>query len=384
MKFSIKQESLKEELGFVQGITEKRSTLPVLSCILIESEGKNKVKITGTDLDTTLITAVEAEVDEEGVACVSARKLFDIVRLLEPGKIYFSHTGGRVEVESGRSNFKLLSYNEESFPEIPSPPSLDIEIENYILSSFINLTSFAITQETSRYVLTGAKFELRRGMLRMVTTDTHRLAFVESKAEGREFDVLVPRKAINELAKLTREEGVCRFGERENLLYFQAGERMMVTRKLMGTFPNYEMVIPKESLFVAEFDSVEIKNALRRVSLMADERSKAVKLTLSEGRLKVEAESSEEGMAVEEISASYSGETTTIGFNFQYLQDFLNAVSAEGAAAVEKEIEADKVKVREDSTKVKFEFSDKNSQVVMKPSKEGNYRYLYVVMPLRI
>ncbi|MCS6873694.1 MAG: DNA polymerase III subunit beta [Pyrinomonadaceae bacterium] len=385
MKFSAKQEKLKEELGFVQGIVEKRSTIPVLSCILIESEGKDKIKITGTDLDTTLVTIIEAEVKEEGSVCVPARKLFDIVRLLEKEEVSFTYDGSRVEIESGKANFRLLSYNEDNFPQIPSAKALDMaEVENAIISSFIQMTGFAMTQDMIRYALSGAKFESRDGRLRMVTTDGHRLALVEKEMTSAPFDVLIPKKAINELSRLTKEKGQCRFAEDENLLYFEIGSRKLIARKLTGIFPNYEAVIPKESHFVAEFDGIEMKNALRRVSVMADERSRAVKLTLSDGKIEIEAESSEEGMAREEVVADYKGETVTIGFNFQYLQDFLNVISAESVATVEKETEGEKVRAKTNSVNVRFEFRDNFSQVVMKPVKDSEYSYLYVVMPLRI
>lgn len=389
MKFLVKQENLKEELSFVQGIVEKRSAIPVLSGILIESVGKDKIRMTSTDLDTTLVTTIQAEVLEEGAICVPAKKLFDIIRLLEPGNVVFTKEGEEhVQIESGRSSFRLIDFSEDSFPEVPSISSLDFSVDSSSLSTFIQMTSFAITQDQIRYTLSGAKFESRNGKIRMVTTDGHRLALIEQDltAEGtqKDFDILIPKKALMELAKLAKEKETCKFGEDSNLLYFQIGFRTLIVRKLTGQFPNYEMVIPKSDLIAAEFDANEMRAAIRRVSIMADERNRAIKLTLDKGIIEIESETQEEGFGHETISADYDGEKITIGFNAQYIQDFFNVVSADTATTVEKEAEGEKARAKVSSTRVRFEFKDSNSQVVLRPLGERSYNYIYVLMPLRV
>ncbi len=388
MKFVVNQESFKEELGFVQGVVEKRSAIPVLSGVLIKSIGKDRIRLIATDYDTSLITTISAEVLEEGSICLPGKKLFDIIRLLDPGNVTFTKKGDElVQIESGRSSFRLIDYSEDSFPEVPAVPELTSTIDCSSLALFIQMTSFAITQEQIRYTLSGAKFESKAGKVRMVTTDGHRLALIEkdiSASNDVNFDILIPKKALSELSKLAKEEGICRFGEDQNLLYFQIGERSLIVRKLAGQFPNYEMVIPKTDLTAAEFDANEMKSAIRRVSLMADERNKTVKLTLDKNSIEIESETQGEGAGYETISADYDGQRISIGFNAQYLQDFLNVVSAPSSASVEKETEGDKAKARVNSTRIKFEFKDSHAQALMKPLGERDYNYMYIIMPIRL
>jgi DNA polymerase-3 subunit beta len=345
MEFVIKQGILKDELGFVQGIVEKKSTIPVLSNILIESVGENNIRIVGTDLDVTIRCEAEADIKKAGSMCIQARKLFDIVRLLPDSDVHFTKDENEwVKLNCGKSNFRLAGVSREQFPEVPSFKSAPMKLSADIFNHFIHNTAFAITNEQSRFTLSGAKFMIDGAMARMVTTDGHRLAFIEKKltTEATDtMDALIPKKALMELTKIARDaKGEVSFGEDPNHIYFEVNGRLLITRKLSGTFPNYEMVIPKDNDKTVTFDAEEMKNAIRRVSLMADERTRSIKMTVRTNEIEIGAQSSEEGEASEKVLADYTGEEVEVGFNAQYLQEFLNVVvagEAESSDTTEKE-----------------------------------------------
>ncbi|HEX8370240.1 MAG TPA: DNA polymerase III subunit beta [Pyrinomonadaceae bacterium] len=390
MEFVIKQGALKDELGFVQGIVEKKTTIPVLSNILIESVGDGTIRIVGTDLDTTIRCEAAAEIKQAGAMCIQARKLFDIVRLLPDADVHFKKEENEwVKVTCAKSNFRLAGVSKENFPEVPNFKSAPLKLSAKVFNQFIHLTGFAITQEQSRFTLSGAKFMVGDGAIKMVTTDGHRLAYIEKKEtlEGS-MDALIPKKALNELVKIARDDsGDISFGEDTNHIYFEVGGRLLITRKLTGTFPNYEMVIPKNNDKTVTFDAEEMKSAIRRVSLMADERTRSVKLTIRDNEIEIGAQSSEEGEANEAIAAEYTGEEVQIGFNSQYVQDFLNVIGSNEseASASEQETEGDKVKVKEGNRgRIAFEFKDGNAQTMMRLADDSGYDYKYIVMPLRI
>ena len=393
MEFVIKQHVLKKELGFVQGIVEKKSTIPVLSNILIESVGENTIRITGTDLDVTIRCEAEAEIKESGSMCVQARKLFDIVRLSPDTDLHFKKLDNNwVNLSFNSSKYRLAGVSRDQFPEIPEFKSAPMSLSAKIFADFIHYTSFAITNEQSRFTLSGAKFIIGDGIVRMVTTDANRLAFIERKIETDEetsMDTLIPKKSLIELVKISREtDSDVKFGEDANHIYFEVEGRLLTTRKLSGTFPNYELVIPKDNDKKAIFDSGMLKQAVDRVALMADERTRSVRLTVREGEIEVSAKSSEEGEAKEQIPVEYTGEELELGFNSQYIQEFLNIVSATEmeVAETQNETEGEKVKVKETGVKPKiaFEFKDSNGQTQMSFAGESEYDYKYIVMPLRI
>jgi DNA polymerase-3 subunit beta len=390
MEFVIRQGALKDELGFVQGIVEKKTTIPVLSNILIESVGEGTIRIVGTDLDTTIRCETPADIRTGGAMCIQARKLFDIVRLLPDADVHFRKEENEwVKVTCAKSNFRLAGVSKENFPEVPSFKSAPLKLSAKVFNQFIHLTGFAITQEQSRFTLSGAKFMVGDGAIKMVTTDGHRLAYIEKKETlDGSMDALIPKKALVELVKIAREDsGDISFGEDTNHIYFEVGGRLLITRKLTGTFPNYEMVIPKNNDKTVIFDAEEMKSAIRRVSLMADERTRSVKLTIRNNEIEIGAQSSEEGEANEAIAAEYTGEEVQIGFNSQYVQDFLNVIGSNEteAAAGEQETEGDKVKVKEGNRgRIAFEFKDGNAQTMMRLADDTGYDYKYIVMPLRI
>jgi DNA polymerase III subunit beta len=371
MEFNISKNALQKELGFVQGIVERKNTIPVLSNILIESMGENAIRFVGTDLDTTLRCETEAEVVTPGSMCVSARKLFEIARVLPDATVNFrKEENSWAAVKCERSNFRVAGVERDSFPEVPTFPSATVKMPAQVLNTFVSRTIFAITLEESRYTLSGAKFMLdKESGARMITTDGHRLAYIERKDLGANapptaMDTLIPRKTLAELTKLTASfEGDIGLGADENHIYFEVGPRLLISRMLTGQFPNYEMVMPKGNDKSAVFDSTQLGQAIRRVALMADDRSHAIRLQLVPGNLHISSQTAEEGEARETVATEYAGEETEVGFNAQYLSEFLNIVS---------------------DGQVAFEFKDGNSQAQLRPVNDPDYDYRYVVMPMRL
>src|SRR5215510_4273437 len=370
MQFVIGRNVLQKELAFVQGIVERKNTIPVLANILIESAGEDSIRISGTDLDVTIRCDADAdEVKNPGAICVPARKLFEIARLLPDAPVSFKKEDNDwVTVKCDRAKFKLVGVAKDAFPEVPSFKSAPTKIPAEILKTFIDRTIFAITQEESRYTLSGAKFILDKSGAKMVTTDGHRLAYVERKQVTKNgtdlIDTLIPRKTLAELTKLTAGyDGEISLGMDENHIYFEVGPRLLISRMLYGQFPNYELVMPKNNDKAIEFNSSLLNLAIRRVALMADERSHAIRFRLEPEQLVISSQNAEEGEANETLATDYTGDVTEIGFNAQYLQEFLNVIG---------------------DAKVAFEFKDGNSQAQLHPSENGDYDYKYVVMPMRI
>ena len=413
MEFTIKQSVLKEELGFIQGVVERKTTIPVLANILIESIGEGEIRIVGTDLDVTIRCDAEAVIARPGSMCIQARKLFDIVRALESGDVHFKKEDNEwVTMKCGRANFRLAGVSREQFPEIPSFKSTPMKLPAAVFNYFIQNTAFAITNEVSRFTLSGAKFIVGDGSAKMITTDGHRLAYIEKKltssSESDAMETLIPKKALLELAKVSRDTSSdISFGEDANHLYFEMEGRLLISRKLSGQFPNYEMVMPKDNDKIAIFDLDEMRAAVRRVSLMADERNRSIRVTVREGEIELSAKSSEEGEGIEAVQAEYAGDEFQLGFNWQYLLEFLNnagslhssndAVTTDAISSNEDE---PTIGTRADAAtaaatapakdsgraplRIAFEFKDANAQTQMSIHGDSTYDYKYIVMPLRI
>ena len=252
-------------------------------------------------------------------------------------------------------------------PEIQEFDGAFTSIPADIIRTFISHTAFAITNEESRYTLSGAKFELWPDKARMVATDGHRLSFIEKSIKLGEvkLDVLIPKKTLSEVGRLCAEaEEIVDIGYNGNYLFFKFGKRLLISRTLTGQFPNYEMVLPKESNNKVSFPSQHLANAIRRVSLMADERSRAIKLEISLGKMNVTAPASETGEASDSLSSDdYTGPDIVVAFNAQYLLDFFGVIQ---------------------DGEILIEFNDGNSQTQFKVKDESEYDFRYIVMPMRL
>ncbi len=370
MEFSVKKFDLLEELNLTQGVVERKTTIPILSNLLCEAKG-SRLAITATDLELSVCTSCEAKVKKEGAGTIPAKKLLELVRLLPDEEIRFKLLENHwVQIVCDRKAYKMVGMARDNFPAIPAFPHPLVKIPAKVISALITKTAFAISMEESRYTLNGGLLILKPETLAMVATDGHRLAVAETdhKFEGLNSEVrlLVPKKAMVEVQRLAAEVGdedQIEFARDDSHLFFQFGPRLLISRMLTGQFPNYEAVLPRENNKTVVLERNELNDALRRVSQLADQRSHAVKFALAKEGVELSASSPEYGEAKESIEKEYKGEPLSIGFNAQYLLDFL-AAAAEGPIAIE--------------------LKDEQSAGQMRPLADEKYRYRYVIMPMRI
>jgi len=372
MEFTVSKSELVRELSLSQGVVEKKTTIPILSNVLLEAVG-DRIHLTATDLELGIRCSCPAGIKKGGAGTLPARKLLEFTRLLPEGDVTIKFLENHwASITCGRSRTRIAGMSRESFPELPQMPAAIAEIPVKILSSMIMRTSFAISNEESRFTLNGALLLMRPEGLIMVATDGHRLAFVQaSQAESgqvdQQFRALVPKKAMAELIKLADDagqDGKVVFSGDDNHLFFQVGHRLLMTRKLTGNFPDYERVLPKDHTLTAKLQKDEIRSAIERVAQFADERSRAIRVQFTNGEVRVFSSSVEMGESEESVPSEYEGPDLEIGFNAQYLLDFLRAIPQDH---------------------VSFELKDQKSAGEMRPAGEGiTDQYRYVVMPMRI
>lgn len=370
MQFSVSKNALLKELNLLQGIVEKKSTIPILSNVLIETANDSTISLVATDLDVSLQTECTAESSRPGSIVLQARKLFEIVRNLPDAEINFTKEDNDwVKIVCASSEFRIVGQAKEHFPSTPKADKAGVTIPSSILHSLINRTVFAITQEESRYALNGALLSYGEGRLQMVATDGHRLALaaanLEQSNDGADsLKVIIPKKALIELAKLTAgAEEEMEMSRDENHLYFEIQSRHLTSRMLAGQFPNYDLVLPKNNDKSISLNVDRITQAIKRAALMADERSHGIKVDLSKNKLSISSQSADVGEAREQIPLDYTGENLSIGFNAQYMLEFLGVVGTD---------------------EVMFEFKDEQSPALLRPSGEEQSDYKYVVMPMRL
>jgi len=370
MEITVSKLDLLKELTATQGVVERKTTIPILSNFLFEAAG-DRLNITATDLDLSLRTACPAKVKKEGSCTIPARKLYDYVKLLPDGDISIKQLENHwVQIRSGRSNTKMVGMARANFPALPVfPTSGVVKLNANVLRTMIAKTIFAISNEESRYTLNGALLVLKPESITMVATDGHRLAHIETGAAkvevSGELKVLVPKKAMAEIATLLAGTDVeqIEFARDESTLFFRIGSRLLTSRQLTGQFPNYEAVLPKDNTKFVILRCEDLSSAIQRVAQFADERSGAIRMRLEKGEIKVSSSSTETGESEDSIETSYNGEPMTIGFNSAYLLDFLKATSG---------------------GEVRLEFKDAQSAGQMRPEEATDFKYRYVVMPMRI
>ncbi len=373
MEITVSRQELVKELTATQSVVERKTTIPILSNFLIEAED-NRLNITATDLDQAIRTSAAVKVKKPGSCTIPARKLYDYVKLLPEGDISIKLLENHwVQIRSGRSNTKMVGMARANYPQVPEFPAVAaIPISTIALKTLVARTIFAISNEESRYTLNGALLVLKAESLAMVATDGHRLAFVEKPNEtlqgvSGEKRVLIPRKALQELQQLlgNTEAETIEFADDDHTLFFRVGHRILSSRKLTGQFPNFEAVMPRDNTKFAVIRSSELSAAIQRVAQFADERSGAIKLRLEGNELKISSSSTESGESEDTIDTPYSSDPIMVGFNSSYILDFLKALSNEG--------------------EVRLEFKDSQSAGQMRPEDpEAEYKYRYVLMPMRI
>jgi len=349
MEVVLNRDAFLKGLQMVQNIVEPRQTLPILANVLLETDGE-AVRLTATDLEVGARVAVPARVAGKGAITVSARKLAEIVKELPAADLSLRvQDNAAVSLKCGTASYKLVGMAPDDFPPVvASAQAAWIKLEAKTLREMLAATSFAISHDETRYALNGVLFALAGKDARLVATDGHRLAMASRMVGnvGAAVTGIVPRKAVVEIQRVLGAGEEVQIALTENQFLMQMPNFLMTARLIEGQFPNYEMVLPKNIDKSVEFDCALLNQAVRRVALMSDERSHAIRFHLEANQLVISAQNAEEGEASENIQTDYTGEDVDIGFNAQYLQDFMN-VNSEG--------------------KIAFEFKDGNSQAQLRP-----------------
>jgi DNA polymerase III subunit beta len=372
MELVVRKTDLLRELQLFQGIVERKNTIPILANVLIEADG-DQVRLLATDLEVGLRSRCAASVAKGGSLTLPAKKLYEIVKALPETDVRIQEDRHGVKVAADRFDSRMQTLPREDFPTMPEAGGTEsASLPREVLRRMVTKTQFAITGEDTRYFLNGALFILRPDSMSLVSTDGHRLALITVPREGEstavpageEVRVILPRKTLLELGRLLTEgDGEIRYERGENHLFFEVGGRLLISRMIDGQFPAFERVIPRSNDKRVEFDRERLTSAVRRVALLSNERSRAVKFQIDDGKVEIASSSPEFGEAKETLIVDYSGPPVTICFNAQYVLDFLGVVETDS---------------------VGLEFKDEMSQAVMKPVGADGYDYTYVIMPMRI
>lgn len=370
MELVVRKNDLLRELQLFQGIVERKNTIPILANVLMDAQG-DEVRFLATDLEVGLRSKCAASVTKGGSLTLPAKKLFEIVKSLPDTDIRIAEDKNGVKVAADRFDSRMQTLPREDFPTLPEGGgSPTATLASTALKEMIAKTQFAITGEDTRFFLNGAQFVLRADSMSLVATDGHRLALVTVKRDGKgdkdaeENKAILPKKTLGELGRLLSDgDGDIVYERGENHMFFTVGGRLLISRMIDGQFPAYERVIPKGNDKHIEFERDRLTNAVKRVALLSNERSRSVKFQIEKGKVDVTSSSPELGEAHETLPVDYSGESMQICFNAQYVLDFLAAVTTDVVA---------------------LELKDEVSQAVMTPVGAEGYDYTYVIMPMRV
>jgi DNA polymerase III subunit beta len=369
MELVVRKNDLLRELQLFQGIVERKNTIPILANVLMEAKG-DQVSFLATDLEVGLRSMCKAAVAKGGSLTLPAKKFYEIVKSLPETDIRIAEDKGGVKVAAERFDSRMQTLPREDFPTLPEAGTAPTAtLPRTLLREMVGKTQFAITGEDTRYFLNGALFVLRPESMSLVATDGHRLALVTTKRDAAatqtdEVRAILPKKTLGELARLLTEgDEDIRYERGENHLFFDVGGRLLISRMIDGQFPAYERVIPKANDKHIEFERDRLTNAVKRVALLSNERSRAVKFQIEKDKVDVTSSSPDLGEAKETLPVEYSGAPLQICFNAQYVLDFLSVVSTDV---------------------VSLDLKDEMSQAVMKPVGAEGYEYTYVIMPMRV
>lgn len=363
MKFSVTKEKLLECLQQVQNVVSTRTTLPILSNVLLQTNG-SEVRLTTTDLDVGVRGSFEAQIEKEGATTLPARRLFTIIRELPSSEIQFDvDSKNAASIRSGQSFFKILGLPEEEFPPLPKfDDSKVVTIRQKDLRDGLRKTSYAISTDETRYVLNGVLFSFKDNKLTLVATDGRRLAMLDIDLEfprSHEADIIIPTKAVTELQRLLTDDGDVRVSVGSGQIAFDLNNTLLVSKLIEGNYPNYRQVIPGEMKERVTLERETLLNSLRRVSLLASDKSNSIKLNFTKNNIEITANTPEVGEAKESLPVAYKGREFSIAFNPEFLMAPLRNLS-------EDEIFLDLI--------------DEMSPGVIKIQSP----FLYVLMPMRI
>jgi DNA polymerase III subunit beta len=371
MKLKIKKEEILKGLQRIQGIVEKKNTMPILSNMLLTAEG-GSIEIIATDLEIGLRGRYVADVEKPGSVTVSAKKMYEIVRELPADDVQIKvEEGNWVKIISGRAQFKLVGLPKDEYPALPDVAEEGmIAIDGDMLREMIKKTLYAVGENDARYVLNGLFVHMTQAKgglnIRMVGTDGHRLSMIDRviDAKHKEESFIIPKKAMMELRRLLEEDAPkteLRIGFSKNHALFKRDGLVMVSKLIDGNYPNYLQVVPAKSSKKVTVSKEVMTHAVKRVSILSKEKTNAVKLQLEKERIILSTNNPEIGEASEELAVDYSGEGIAIGFNSRYLMDVLMSMDREHIA---------------------IELNDPLSPCLI--TEDGDENYKCVVMPMRV
>ena len=376
MELTVGKADLQKELQLCQGVVEKRSTIPILSNVLLKA-ADGRLQIAATDLDVTILSSCAARVTTPGGVTIEAKRLFDVIRSMPDEDVHMTlQENNSMLIESGTAKFRLLGLPAEDYPTLPTVNVAEgYRIQLDELKTMVGKVKFAITHEETRFQLNGALLKVQPNKLEMVATDGHRMALINFPSgitgakgtKGADLTILIPRKALDEILRLEGgEEGIVSFGVSENQLFFEAGDRRLLARMIDVNFPNYMEVISRDNDRRVMVDRERLLSTIKRISLVANERTRAVRFDFAPGKLTVSSTNPELGDARETVPIDYAGQPFFVGLNAAYVMDFLSAT---------------------DTPSVSLDLKDENSQCIGRPATAAEdlpYDYLYVVMPMRL
>ena len=363
MKFSVSKEKLLAGLQTVQNVVSTRTTLPILSNVLLHA-ADGQLRLTTTDLDVGVSGVIDAQIDKPGATTLPARRLANIVRELPAAEVQIEIDSKNVaSIRCGQSFFKILGLPEEEFPPLPKfEDAKTFTLHQQALRDALKKTNYAISTDETRYVLNGILFSFKENKLTMVATDGRRLALVDLEVEfprSQEVEIIVPTKCVTELGRLLGEEGDVKMSVGENQIAFEIGGTLLVSKLIEGNYPNYRQVIPGDAKERITLERETFLNAVHRVSLLSSEKSNSVKLVFSKNNIEIAANTPDVGEARESLAVAYKGREFSIAFNPEFLQAPLRALP---------------------NDEIYLDLIDEMSPGVIKIQSP----FLYVLMPMRI
>ncbi len=338
MEFKIQKSEFLKGLYLASGIADRKSTMPILANVLLRTDGKERIVCAATDLNVALSVDIPASVDREGGLTLGARNLHDIVKGMPGEEIALKRTENNwCQIRSGKVEYKIVGLSDRDFPKLPNHREVSFApLPASVLVDMIRKTFFAIATDESRYHLSGALFESDGKRVRMVATDGHRLSKIERSVEGGPVlaqGVLIPRKGLSEIRRaletVSADEDTVEIGFHAGNVFVRAGDVVLSVKLVDAQFPPYEMVVPKDADKSVVLGRTAFLESLRRISLLASDRARAVKLSLEKGLLRVQSDNPDLGEAHEEIDVEYKGAPLAIGFNASYLTDFISEMDDE-------------------------------------------------------
>jgi DNA polymerase-3 subunit beta len=358
-----KKDILVKGVSTVQNAISVKTTLPILSNILLEAT-KDRLKIVGTDLDIGIITEIPAKTQAQGSITVPAKKFLDIIKELPDSPVTISvKKNNMMHIICENAQFKIMGIPKDDFPKLPEFKESDaIKIDQELFKTMLNMTSFAMSRDETRYILNGVYVIIKKNSIQMVATDGRRLALMERSIDlPKNIDkkIVVPVKAVQELHRNLKDEGELSLVLGNNQAMFNVGDCIIITRLIEGEFPNYEQVIPKESKDKVVVDREKFLLAAKRASLLTSQDSQAIKINLEKGKMVISKHSPDIGEAREEVGVKYSGSSFSIGFNPSYLIDALKSLGEQS---------------------VHFELQDAEKPGVIRTKD----KYIYVVLPMQL